>query len=114
MVISAERTMAADTIGTLVGSNVLGEDPVGYRFGQHPYGAPCAQQGQSRSSSLPASTSARAQRRKQCLRDHHGEPGRQRRTTTLEELRGGVPPDVEAGDPLRWQVVADGDACADR
>ena len=53
MVISAERIMAAETIGALAGSNVLGEVPVGYRFSEYPDRGPYAQYGQPCCPDLP-------------------------------------------------------------
>src|SRR3712207_1217228 len=87
-----------------------GRGPCRLSFRQTPLRCPRAQKGQPRGPGLPGPTAARAQHRKQHLRDHHGEPGRQRRASTLKELRGGVPPDVKVGDPLARQPFLDGDA----
>ena len=111
MVISGERTTAAETITDFAGSKVFGERTLYVIVSANITTVLLALSTVSPSGpGRSGSTAACAEHRKQRIRAHHGESRRQRRA--LEEFRGGVLSYVDTGDPLSRQPFLNGDARA--
>lgn len=115
MAISGDRMTVADMIAALAGSRVFGERTLYVTVSANiPTVPPTLSTVSLAAPAVPAipprvlSTASSA-----CV-IIMGSPGRQRRARALEELRGSVLSDVNAGDPLSRQSFPNSDACTDR